>query len=136
MIAVRKQLMSVDDFIAWAERQPERWSFWMAFPLAMSPERVVHGDVKYRGLGPLDKPIARAKVPCRFVLDSAAVRIDQRSLYQPDALVYAASRVRRCARDPQPDRGPSRCFRPANARDDLRDKLRGYFSRTEHPSTI
>jgi Putative restriction endonuclease len=68
----------------------------------MSPERVVHGDVKYRVARALDVAIAKAKVPCRFVLDSAAVRIDQRSLYQPDALVYCRRpRIRRRAGNPQ-----------------------------------
>jgi Uma2 family endonuclease len=97
MTALRKQIVSVDEFLAWAERQPERWELVEGIPTAMSPERVVRGDVKYRVARALDVAIARAQVrpqaPCRFVLDSAAVRIDQRSLYQPDALVYCGDPV-------------------------------------------
>jgi hypothetical protein len=77
MTALRDQTMSVDEFLAWAERQPDRWELLEGIPAPTSPERVVHGDVKYRVARALDIAIAQAKVPCRFVLDSAAVRIDQ-----------------------------------------------------------
>src|SRR2546425_4929699 len=93
MPALRKQLMSVDEFIAWAAQQPDRWELVDGLPVAMSPERVVHGDVKYRVARALDAGIAKAGVPCRFVLDSAAIRIDARNLYQPDALVYCGEEV-------------------------------------------
>jgi hypothetical protein len=36
--------MSVDEFVTWARQQTDRWEL----PVAISPERVVHGDVKYR----------------------------------------------------------------------------------------
>jgi Uma2 family endonuclease len=127
MTALRKQIMSVDEFLAWAERQPDRWELVEGIPTAMSPERVVHGDVKYRVARALDVAIARAQVPCRFVLDSAAVRIDQRSLYQPDALVYRGDPV---SGDAQEIPNPVVVFEvlsPGNAVTDLRDKLQGYF---------
>lgn len=127
MTALRKQLMSVDDFLVWAERRPERWELLDGIAIAMSPERVVHGDVKYRVARALDSAIAQAKVPCRFVLDSAAVRIDARSLYQPDALVYCGDPV---APDALEIPNPVIVFEvlsPGNAATDLRDKLQGYF---------
>jgi Uma2 family endonuclease len=127
MTAVRKQLMSVDDFVAWAERQPERWELLDGIPLAMSPECVVHGDIKYRVARALDNAIARAKVPCRFVLDSAAVRIDARSLYQPDALVYCGEPVSGDALEIPNPVVVFEVLSPGNAATDLRDKLRGYF---------
>jgi Uma2 family endonuclease len=127
MTAVRKQRMSVDDFVPWAARQPDRWKLLDGIPVPMSPERVVHGDVKYRVARALDSDIANAKVPCWFVLDSAAVRIDARSLYQPGALVY-------CGEPVSPDAleigNPIVVFEvlsPSNAATDLRDKLQGYF---------
>jgi Uma2 family endonuclease len=131
MTALRKQIMSVDEFLAWAERQPDRWELVEGIPTAMPPERVVHGDVKYRVARALDVAIARAQVraqvPCRFVLDSAAVRIDPRSLYQPDALVYCGEPV---SGDALEIRNPVVVFEvlsPGNAVTDLRDKLQGYF---------
>jgi Uma2 family endonuclease len=131
MTALRRQIMSVDEFLAWAERQPDRWELVEGIPTAMSPERVVHGDVKYRVARALDFAIARAqvraKVPCRFVLDSAAVRIDQRSLYQPDALVYCGDPVSGDALEIPNPVVVFEVLSPGNAVTDLRDKLRGYF---------
>jgi Uma2 family endonuclease len=126
MTALRKQQMSVDEFVTWARQQTDRWELLDGLPVAMSPERVVHGDVKYRVARALDAAIAKANVPCRFVLDSAAVRIDARSLYQPDALVYCGEPVSPDALEiPQPV--VFEVLFPGNAATDLRDKLQGYF---------
>jgi Uma2 family endonuclease len=127
MTALRKERMSVDDFIAWAGLQPERWELLDGVPMAVSPERVVHGDVKYRVARALDGAIASAKVPCRFVLDSAAVRIDARSLYQPDALVYCGEPVSGDALEIPNPVVVFEVLSPGNAATDLRDKLQGYF---------
>jgi Uma2 family endonuclease len=127
MVAVRTPQMSVDDFVAWAERQLERWELLDGVPVAMSPERVVHGDVKYRVARALDGAIAKANVPCRFVLDSAAVRIDSRSLYQPDALVYGGEPVSPDALEIADPIIVFEVLSPSNAATDLRDKLQGYF---------
>lgn len=127
MTAALKQHLSVDEFLVWAERQPERWELFDGIPIAMSPERVVHGDVKYKVARALDSAIAQAKVPCRFVLDSAAVRIDARSLYQPDALVYCGEPVSADALEIPNPVVVFEVLSPGNAATDLRDKLQGYF---------
>ncbi len=88
MTALPKHKMAVDEFLAWAATQPGRWELFDGVPVAMSPEQVIHGDAKYRVARTLDSAIQAAGVPCRFVLDSAAVRIDRHRSYQPDALVY------------------------------------------------
>jgi Uma2 family endonuclease len=127
MTALRKQDMSVDEFLAWAERQPGRWELVDGVPTAMSPERVIHGDTKYRLARALDVAIAMANAPCRFVLDSAAVRIDQRTLYQPDALVYCGEPVAGDALEIPNPVIVCEVLSPGNAMTDLRDKLQGYF---------
>jgi Uma2 family endonuclease len=127
MTALLKPLMSVDEFVPWAERQPERWELFDGTPAAMSPKRIIHGDTKYRVARALDNAIAQAGVACRFVLDSAAVRVDARSLYQPDALVYCGDPL---PRDTWEIANPVVVFEvlsPGNALTDLRDKLQGYF---------
>jgi Uma2 family endonuclease len=127
MAALRKPQMSMDEFVAWAAEQPERWELFDGVPLAMSPERVIHGETKYRVARALDAAIAQAGLRCRFVLDSAAVPIDARNSYQPDAMVY-------CGEPASPDAlvipHPVivfEVFSPGNAIKDLRDKLQGYF---------
>jgi Uma2 family endonuclease len=61
------------------------------------------------------------------VLDSAAVRIDQRTLYQPDALVYCSEPVAADALEIPNPILVCEVLSPGNAMIDLRDKLRGYF---------
>jgi Uma2 family endonuclease len=125
--ALRKHLMSADEFLVWAERQGEHWELFDGIPVAMSPERVIHGEVKYRVARALDEAIAKSGVPCRFVLDSAAVRIDARSLYQPDALVYCGEPVPGDAIEIPNPVVVFEVLSPSNAATDLRDKLQGYF---------
>jgi Uma2 family endonuclease len=127
MTALRKQHMSVDEFITWAVQQPDRWELVDGLPVAMSPERVIHGDVKYHVARALDGAIAKAGLQCRFVLDSAAVRVDARTLFQPDALVYRGEPVAPEALEVPNPVIVIEVLSPSNATTDLRDKLQGYF---------
>jgi Uma2 family endonuclease len=127
MTALRKQVMSAEEFIGWAAQQPEKWELFDGIPVAMSPERVVHGDTKYRVARSLDEAIVKAGKPCRFILDSAAVPIDTRNSYQPDVMVYCGEAV---PGDTLAISNPIivvEVLSPGNALRDLRDKLRGYF---------
>jgi Uma2 family endonuclease len=127
MIALRKARMTVQEFLTWAERQPDRWELLDGVPVAMSPERIIHGDTKYRVARAFDVAIARAAVPCRFVLDSAAVRIDARNSYQPDVLVYCGEALPADALIVPDPALVVEVLSPSNAMTDLRDKLQGYF---------
>jgi Uma2 family endonuclease len=127
MPALRKPLMSVDEFLPWAERQPERWELFDGVAVNMSPERVIHGETKYRAARAFDEAIGKAGVPCRFVLDSAAVRIDARNSYQPDLLVYCGEPVSGDATIIPEPVVVVEVLSPGNAMKDLRDKLQGYF---------
>jgi Uma2 family endonuclease len=127
MTASRKPLMSVDEFMVWADGQPEQWELLDGIPAAMSPERVIHGETKYRIARALDEAVAKAAIPCRFVLDSAAVRIDAKNSYQPDVMVYCGEPV---SGDALVIANPVivvEVLSPGNAVRDLRDKLQGYF---------
>jgi Uma2 family endonuclease len=119
--------MTVDDFLAWAETQPGRWELFDGVPVAMSPERIIHGDVKYQVARALDTAIARARVPCKFVLDSAAVRIDRHRSYQPDVLVYCGQPLPGDTLEVPNPVVVVEILSPGNAMKDLRDKLLGYF---------
>jgi Uma2 family endonuclease len=127
MVAVRKALMTVDEFLPWAAGQPERWELFDGAAVSMSPERVIHGDTKYSAARALDDAIRRAGVPCRFVLDSAAVRIDARNSYQPDLLIYCGEPVSSDATVIPEPIVVVEILSPGNAIRDLRDKLQGYF---------
>jgi len=128
MTALAERRMSFEEFLDFAEGRVGKWELVDGVPLAMSPERIVHGDLKYRVARALDEAIARARAPCRFVLDSAAVKIDARNAYQPDVMVY-------CGETVSPDAlfvaNPTivvEILSPSTALRDLRDKLAGYFT--------
>src|ERR1700684_2184842 len=125
MVALRKEQMTVNEFLRWAKQQPEQWELLDGIPSAMSPERVIHGDTKYRAARTFDG--AHAGVPCRFVLDSAAVRIDARNSYQPDVLIYCGEPVAGDAVEVPNPVIVVEILSPGNAMTDLRDKLQGYF---------
>ena len=127
MTALPKHKMTVDEFLGWSAGQPGRWELFDGVPVAMSPERVIHGEVKYRVARALDAALEKAGVPCRFVLDSAAVRIDAHRSYQPDALVYCGEPLPGDALEVPNPVVVVEVLSPSNAMQDLRDKLQGYF---------
>jgi len=127
MPVLAETVMTVEEFLAFAAEKSGKWELVDGQALAMSPGRVVHGDLKYRVARALDAALARAKIPCRFVLDSAAVKIDQLNSFQPDAMVY-------CGEPLPPDAlfvpNPSVVVEipwPGTARRDSYQKLAGYF---------
>jgi Uma2 family endonuclease len=42
-----QNLMSVDEFLVWAEGQEGRWELYNGVPYLMAPERAKHGKVKF-----------------------------------------------------------------------------------------
>jgi Uma2 family endonuclease len=125
-IAAEKR-MSVDEFIVWAQARPGRWELLDGVPVAMAPERLLHGDTKYRAAKALEAAIAAAGVRCRFVLDSALVRIDEQRACQPDALVYCGPPLPDDAFEVPAPVIVVEVLSPSNALSDLRDKLLDYF---------
>ncbi|HTO78899.1 MAG TPA: Uma2 family endonuclease [Methylocystis sp.] len=91
MPVLAEKAMTVEEFLGFAAKKSGKWELVDGQALAMSPGRVVHGDLKYRIARALDAAIARAKIPCRFVLDSAAVKIDSLNSFQPDAMIYCGA---------------------------------------------
>ena len=81
--------MTAEQFIAWASELPdgERYELVAGEAVAMPPERAVHARVKARvHRAPADGLLA-AGLPCEAFPDGMAVRIDDSTVYEPDALV-------------------------------------------------
>ncbi len=127
MTALAKRRMSVEEFLAWAPGQAERLELFDGIPVAMSPERVIHGRTKLRVALALEKAISAAGLGCEAILDSAAVRIDALSSYQPDVMVYCGESVAGSAILIENPIVVVEVLSPGNAMKDLRDKLVGYF---------
>jgi Uma2 family endonuclease len=79
---------TADEFIAWALEQPEgRFELTGGEIVAMAPERVVHIRVKTRVRNALEAALLANGLDCEAIGDGMAVRVDDRTVYEPDALV-------------------------------------------------
>jgi Uma2 family endonuclease len=84
----RPTAFTADEFIAWAMEQPTgRFELDNGVVVAMSPERVSHARTKGQPWLALRTAIAARDLPCEALPDGATVRIDDRTVYEPDALV-------------------------------------------------
>jgi len=93
MPSTATSLMTVDEFLGWAEGREGRWELLNGEPVAMSPERVAHLETKAEAMFALRSAIERAGAPCHAVPDGATVRISARTAFEPDALVYCGPRL-------------------------------------------
>lgn len=88
MEQLRQTKFTADAFIAWALEQPEgRFELDNGTVVAMVPERIGNGRAKARAWRALDAAIAARRLACEALPDGATVRINNRTVYEPDALV-------------------------------------------------
>jgi Uma2 family endonuclease len=85
--------MTVDEFLAWAEDQPGRYELYDGIVYAMTPERVVHAEIKFAVQGALANAIRARGVPCHMLPDGMTVRVTDGTAYEPDALVYCGPKL-------------------------------------------
>jgi Uma2 family endonuclease len=84
----RQGEFTADEFIAWAMEQPEgRFELDNGVVVAMAPERVNHGRAKSQAWLALRTAIAARGLGCEALPDGATVRVTDRTVYEPDALV-------------------------------------------------
>jgi Uma2 family endonuclease len=84
----RETEFTADAFIAWALEQPTgRFELRNGVVVAMAPERVAHARAKLRAVNALAAAIAAAGLGCEALPDGMAVRVNDRTVYEPDALV-------------------------------------------------
>ena len=86
-------LMTVDEYLAWAEGRPGRYELINGVVRQMSPETVGHADAKQAALGALKAAIKRAGIAAFAMPDGMTVRVAKKTSFEPDALVYLAPRV-------------------------------------------
>jgi Uma2 family endonuclease len=79
---------TADEFIAWAMEQPTgRYELDNGVVVAMAPERVSHALAKSQAWLALREAIAGRGLGCQALPDGVTLRIDDRTVYEPDALV-------------------------------------------------
>jgi Uma2 family endonuclease len=93
MSSAAEKLMTVDEFLVWAEGREGGWELQDGQVVAMSPERLAHADTKFEAATALKAAIRRAGAPCHVVPDGATVRISAHTAFEPDALVYCGTRL-------------------------------------------
>jgi len=89
MPAPIRRLMTSNEFTAWAMEQPEgeRYELVAGEVVGMSPERLAHAEVKALVWLALRAALAEAGLQCSAYPNGVSVEVDERTTYQPDALV-------------------------------------------------
>jgi Uma2 family endonuclease len=86
--------LTADEFFAWTMTQPGgRYELHYGKVVAMSPERVVHTRTKYETYFALRSAILTKGLDCEALGDGVSVRIDEKVVYEPDALVRCGPRT-------------------------------------------
>ncbi len=86
------KLMTVEEFLPWAEGQEGRWELHDGVPVMMAPERAAYIRTKFSAAKALDAAVAAAGLPCEVFTDGMAIRVDARTTYEPDASVVCGPR--------------------------------------------
>jgi Uma2 family endonuclease len=79
--------MTADEFIPWAMDQEGRYELEAGEVIAMAPERAVHARTKANVYVAFRAALARSDRRCEAFPDGMAVRIDDVTVYEPDASV-------------------------------------------------
>jgi Uma2 family endonuclease len=119
--------MTVDEFLLWAERQPKRYELVDGEVFVMAPERARHARVKFAVQSALAGAIRHAKVPCEVLPDGMTVRIEARTAFEPDALVYCGERLSGDAIEVPHPLIVVEVLSPSTGSQDTGTKLAGYF---------
>ena len=84
----RQTEFTADEFIAWALEQPTgRFELDNGTVVAMAPERVNHSRAKLNVMIALRDAVGARGLTCEAMPDGASVRVNDRTVYGPDAVV-------------------------------------------------
>jgi Uma2 family endonuclease len=88
MEQLRQTELTADEFIAWAlEQATGRFELDNGTIVAMAPERVNHTRAKRNAVIALNNAIGVRGLACEVLPDGASVRVNERTIYEPDALI-------------------------------------------------
>jgi Uma2 family endonuclease len=127
MNALAQPKMTVDEFLAWADGREGRWELRDGVPLAMSPERVIHGETKFSAGTAFKDTIKKAGIRCEAFVDCLAIRVDQRTTFQPDVVVNCGDRLAPHVMEAPRPIIAVEILSPSTRAVDMRLKVRRYF---------
>jgi Uma2 family endonuclease len=124
-----KVRMKVDEFLTWSARQSDdRYEFADGEIVAMTRDTVRHNQTKFAAARALDDAVRGAGLPRVILVDGVGVKINDKTLRIPVALVQ-------CGAEPEPDaliiESPLivvEAVSPSSERDDTGTKPVEYFS--------
>jgi Uma2 family endonuclease len=122
------KLMTVNEFLSWAEDKEGRWELHDGVPVMMAPERVAHNRSKLRVATALQNALTAAGLPCEVFTDGLAIKIDAQATYEPDASVVCGPRAPADAVEIDNPIVVVEVLSPSTAAIDHGRKLSGYFS--------
>ena len=86
--------MTADEFLAWALEQPHgRYELAAGEVIAMAPERAGHALVKHDAAQALNEAVAAEGLPCQVFPDGMVIRIDEATVYEPDATLRCGPKL-------------------------------------------
>jgi Uma2 family endonuclease len=86
--------MDADTFRAWAIEQEGRYELVGGEVVAIAPERAGHNRAKARAWRALSDAVRANGLPCETYTDGMAVRVDDATVYEPDASVRCGKPLR------------------------------------------
>ena len=120
--------MTADEFLVWsAERADGRYELDGGRVVAMAAERVEHAEAKGATFLALSLAIRRAGLDCQAFTDGMAVRVDDATVYEPDASVRCGDRLPRGTVEFSDSVVVVEIVSPSSKSIDSSAKLRGYF---------
>ena len=127
--AARTALMTADEFFAQAESwgEGERYELVEGVLNRLQSERVSHAERKLSAVIALRQAIARAGLDCSAFPDGVSVRVNDRTVREPDALVHCGPYDRDQMFAPNPIIVVE-VISPSSVRTDVDRKLMDYFS--------
>ncbi len=86
--------MTAEQYFPWRDAQADeqRYELVDGCPVAMSPERVRHAEVKGEIFAAFRTAIESTGLSCRAMIDGVQVKIDERNVFEPDVLIYCGER--------------------------------------------
>jgi Uma2 family endonuclease len=127
MNAIPQRRITVDEYFAWAERRPGRFELVDGAIYEISPETAGHAKTKAGAYVALMTAIRRQRVPCHALPDGLTVRIDERTAYEPDAIVYCGEELDAASVEIPNPVIVAEVLSPATRHIDLSTKLAGYL---------
>jgi len=127
MTVLTKARMTVDEFLAWAEGRPGRHELYKGEVYAMAPETAGHAETKFAVQSALLAGIRAGRLPCHLLPDGMTLRIDEKTAYEPDAIVYCGPKIPRSAVEVPNPVIVVEVLSPSTRQFDASIKLAGYF---------